>query len=192
MTGLRIHVAEQRDFILDVLGQEAFGAAQQDVGLDTDGAQFLHAVLGRLGLELLGRGDPGHERDVNEQAIGAAEFVPQLPDGLQERQATRCRRRFRPDFADHDVHVAGDFLHGGLDLVGDVRDHLYGLSQVVAAALLGDDLLVDAPGGEIVGLGQAGVGEAFVMAQVQVRLGAVVGDEDLAVLERGSWCRDRR
>jgi hypothetical protein len=36
------------------------------------------------------------------------------------------------------------------------------------------------------------VDEALVVAQVQVGLGAVVGDEHLAVLERATWCPDRR
>jgi hypothetical protein len=34
----------------------AVGAAQQDVGLDADLAQFLDRVLGRLGLQLAGGG----------------------------------------------------------------------------------------------------------------------------------------
>ena len=35
---LGLHVAEQGDLGLDVLAQEFFGAAQQDVGLDADGS----------------------------------------------------------------------------------------------------------------------------------------------------------
>ncbi len=62
-------------------------------------------------------------------------------------------------------------------------DDLDGFAEVVAAALLGDDLLVDAAGGEVVVAGELGVGEALVVAEVEVGLGAVVGDEDLAVLE---------
>ena len=71
-----------------------------------------------------------------------------------------------------------------LDLVGDVRDHLHGVAEVVAAPLLGDHRGVDLAGGDV-GLGrQVGVEEALVVADVEVGLGAVVGDEDLAVLER--------
>ena len=62
-------------------------------------------------------------------------------------------------------------------------DDLDGLAEVVAAAFLGDDLLVDAAGGEVVVAGEMGVGEAFVVAEVEVGLCAVVGDEDFAVLE---------
>ena len=64
-----------------------------------------------------------------------------------------------------------------------MRDDLHGLAEVVAAALLGDDLLVDAAGGEVVVAREPGVGEALVVAEVEVGLGAVVGDEDFAVLK---------
>ncbi len=71
-----------------------------------------------------------------------------------------------------------------LDFVGDMRDHLHRAAEIIAAALLADDRLVDLAGGEVVALAHPHVGEALVVAKVQVRLGAVVGDEHLAVLER--------
>ena len=37
-----------------------------------------------------------------------------------------------------------------LDGVGDVRDHLDGGAEIVAAPLLGEDVLVDAAGGDVV------------------------------------------
>ena len=79
-----------------------------------------------------------------------------------------------------------------LDLVGDVRDDLDRAAEVVAAALLGDDRLVDAAGRDVAELGQVLVDEALVVAEVEVGLGAVVGDEDLAVLVRATSCPDPR
>ena len=76
--GFHVHVAEQRDFFLHVLGNRAVAAAQQNVGLDTDGPQFLHAVLRRFGLELLRRADPGDQRDVHETRVIAPELVAEL------------------------------------------------------------------------------------------------------------------
>ena len=73
------------------------------------------------------------------------DVLAHLADGLQERQ--------RLDVADraadlHDDHVrapvAGDPPDALLDLVGDVGDDLDRAAEVVAAALLGDDRLVDA------------------------------------------------
>ena len=80
--------------------------------------------------------------------------------------------------------LVGLQAHAALDLVGDVRDDLHGVAEVLAAALAGDDLRVDLAGGDVRGLAQLDVEEALVVADVEVGLGAVVGDEDLAVLER--------
>ena len=52
---------------------------------------------------------------------------------------------------------------GALDGVGDVRDHLHRRPQVVAAALLGDHVLVDPPGGDVVRLRERLVDEALVV-----------------------------
>ncbi len=84
------------------------------------------------------------------------------------------------DCSDGARHAA----HGGLDLIGHVRNHLHGFSQVIAAPLARNDLLVDAPAGEVIGLRQRRVREALVVAQVEIGFGAIVGDEHLAVLER--------
>src|SRR3989304_4098591 len=68
---------------------------------------------------------------------------------------------------------------------GAGRPALDGAAEEVAAALLLDDGVVDLAHGEGGGLGQVFVDEALVMAEVEVGLGAVGGDEDLAVLVGG-------
>ena len=87
------------------------------------------------------------------------------------------------DLDQADVVAVGRLVDAALDLVGDVRNHLHGGTEVIAAALLADDRLVDLAGGDRILAGQAGTDEALVMAQVQVGLGTVVGDVDLTVLE---------
>ena len=74
--------------------------------------------------------------------------------------------------------------HAALDLVGDVRDDLHGVAEVLAAPLLGDDGRVDLAGRDVRRLAQVDVEESLVVPDVEVGLGAVVGHEDLAVLER--------
>jgi hypothetical protein len=51
------------------------------------------------------------------------------------------------------VGIAGAEEDASLDLVGDVRDHLYRAAKIVAATLLGEHLVVDAPGGEVIAPG---------------------------------------
>ena len=89
------------------------------------------------------------------------------------------------DLGDDDVDVVGgEPADAPLDLVGDVRDHLHGLAEVVAPALGGQHRLVDRAGGGVGVAGQVLVDEALVVPEVEVGLAAVVGDEHLAVLER--------
>ena len=76
-----------------------------------------------------------------------------------------------------------------LDLVGDVRDHLDGAAEVVAAALAPDHRVVDRPRRGVGGAARVHVGEALVVTQVEVGLRAVLGHEHLAVLERAHRAR---
>ena len=147
--GFRVHrrndpfdrnVAEQRDLLLEVPPDGPVGPAHDDVGLKTKGAQLLDGVLRRLGLQLSTRADVGHQRDVDECAVVPTYLVPQLPDGLQEREGLDVTHG-SADLDDDQISllglgVAADPL---LALGGDVRDALHGLAEVVAAAFLGDD-----------------------------------------------------
>jgi hypothetical protein len=65
-----------------------------------------------------------------------------------------------------------------------VRDDLHRLAEVIAAALLLDHLQIDTAGGVVVLARHARGREALVVAEVQIRLRAVIGHEDLTVLER--------
>jgi hypothetical protein len=158
------------------------GAAQQDVGLDAQAQQLLHRVLRRLGLELAGRRDVRHQREMHEQRALAAELVAELADRFEEGQAFDVAYR-AADLAQHEILVAVEI--GGdefLDRIGDVRDDLDGGAEILAAALAADHRRIDAPGGDAVAAPRGDAGVALVMAEIEIGLGAVIGDVDLAVL----------
>ena len=182
------HVAEERDLALDVGVEEPVGAAQQDVGLDADGPQVAHAVLRGLGLQLAGGADVGHQRQVDVERVLAADVEAELPDGLEERHALDVADR-AADLDEHDVDVLARLPDGVLDLVGDVRNDLHGAPEVVAAPLLLDHREVDLAGRPVAVARGHHAGEPLVMAQVEVGLGAVVGDVHLAVLVRAHRAR---
>ncbi len=71
-----------------------------------------------------------------------------------------------------------------LDFVGDVRNHLHGLAEIIAAPFLQDDVLVDLAAGEVVVPREDAIGETLVMAEVEIGLGAVVEHVNFAVLKR--------
>ena len=176
-----IDVAEQRDLLFEIGIEEPVGAAEQNVGLDADRAQVADAVLRRLRLQLAGRADKRHERQMDVERVLAPDVLAELADGLEERQAFDVADR-AADFDKHDVDVGGDGADAVLDLVGDVGNHLDGAPQIIAAALLLNHRLVDLAGRPVVVSRRLRVGEALVVAQIEVGLCAVIGDVDLAVL----------
>ena len=113
--------------------------------------------------------------------VVARQVVAQLADRLEERQALDVADR-AADLAQHEVEAVIALADEVLDGVGDVRDHLDGGAEIIAAPLAREDILIDAAGGDVVLLGGRTPGEALVMAEVEIGLRAVVGHEHLAVL----------
>ena len=112
-------------------------------------------MLGRLGLHLAGRRDVGHQRQVDEDGCVARQLVAELADRLEERQALDVADG-AADLDEHEVDALIAVDHELLDRVGDVRNDLHGGAQVVAAPLLGEDVLIDAARGDVVRLAFAG------------------------------------
>ncbi|MNT08209.1 hypothetical protein D3C72_1429440 [compost metagenome] len=180
-------IGEQRNLGALVVRDRAVGTAQQRGRRDADFTQFLHRVLGRLGLQLAGAGNERHQRQVHEGSVVAAHAQAHLARGFQERQRFDVAHG-TADFHQRHVGLAvvrgsGALLDEGLDLVGDMRDHLHGLAQVFAAALLADHRFVDLAGGEVVRLAHLGRDETLVVAEIEVGFSTVFRDKHLAMLE---------
>ena len=75
-------VAEEGDFLQDVLRNGGVAAADDDVGLDAQGQQLLGRVLGGLALQFAGAGNGDDEGDVDEHHVLAAPLGGHLADGL--------------------------------------------------------------------------------------------------------------
>src|SRR5215467_13791517 len=125
---------------------------------------------------------------MNEDGVFAANLIPHLADCLEERQ--------RLDVADGapylDYDDVGRVGHGAdcvLDFVRDVRNDLDRLAQIVSPSLLVDDREINPTRGPVARLGQDGVGEAFVVTEIEVGFGSIIGYEDLPVLEGGHRSR---
>ena len=173
-----------RDLALQVVAERLLAAAHDHVGLDAAAAQFGDRVLRRLGLLLAGRTDERHQRHVDVADVVAPGFLAELTDRLEERKDLDVADGAADLGDDHVDVVGGQAMDAPLDLVGDVRDDLHGLAEVVAATLGGEHRLVDRSGRGIGVAGQRLVDEPLVVAEIEVGLATVVGDEHLAVLER--------
>ena len=145
------HVAEQRDLVALVLGQGMLAAAQQEVGLDAQAGQFAHRVLGRLGLELARRRHIGHQGHVDRTGPLTPQFVAQLAQRFDKRQAFDIADR-PADLAQYEIQPVGVGLGKFLDRVGDVRNDLHGGAKIITAAFTDDDVAVDAARSDVVRL----------------------------------------
>ena len=182
---VQIHIAERGHLHPHLVVQMAFRAEHEDIGLYAHSLQLLYAVLCRFGLHFFGRLQVGHVGQVYRHRV-AAQLPAQLADGLHKRRTL--------DVADGAAHLRDDKIqllvglvlaqHAPLDLVRDMRHHLYGLAQVVSPSFAVDNGLVDSPGGDAVVAGGVDIGETLVVPQIQVRLHAVHGDIALAVFVR--------
>ena len=178
----RLDVAEQRDLMAHIVGQRAVRAADEDIRLDAEGEQLLDGMLRGLALELAAAGDGDDERNVDKEDVSSPLFRRDLTDRFKERLAFDVAHRT----ADlRDAHVGLAVVHGvdaAFDLVSDVRNDLHRAAEVAALPLAVEDAPVDLAGGDGSVRVQRLIHEALVVAEVQVGLRAVVGDEDLAVL----------
>ena len=183
-----VNVGHQGDLLLQPLRDLPVATQDDGVRDDTDATQLRDGVLGRLGLQLAGRCQVGNQGDVDEEDVLAADLVADLAGRLEERLGLDVTDG-ATDLGDDDIRDdavgvrCGLGEDAGLDLVGDVRDDLHGLAEELTATLLGDDGGVHLAGGDVRVLGEAPVEETLIVPQVEVGLGAVIGDEDLTVLK---------
>ncbi len=181
--GVGPHVAEKRQLLTLLRGDRPLGAADEDIGRDADRAQFLHRMLRGLRLQLSAGLDIGQQRQVHEDALAARLVLAELADRLEEGQPLDVADG-AADLAEHEVDLILADRDEILDLVGDVGNHLDGLAEVVAAPLLLEHVGVDPARRDRVGHPRRHAREALVMPEVEVGFRPVIGDEDLAMLER--------
>ncbi len=103
-------------------------AANQHVRLDTDLTQLPDRMLSRLGFELCGSLQIGHQRQMDKQAVLFSGFHRKLANGFKERQALDIADR-TADLGDYHVDIAlAQLANDALDFVGDMGNDLDGLA----------------------------------------------------------------
>ena len=180
---LRRHIAEQGDLVPHLLGHRPVAAAEDHIRLDAQAQQLLYRMLGGLALGLPGAGNGDDEGDMEVKHILPPHLSGHLTDGLQEGLGLDVSHR-AADLGDDHVHLlpAANPVDALLDLTGDVWDDLDRAPQEGPLTLPAEDGPVDLSGGDGGVHRQIFVGEPLVMAQVQVGLRPVLGNEHLPVL----------
>ena len=110
---------------------------------------------------------------MNKNRVVVADLQCELADGFEKRQALDVAGR-AADFRDDDVGLGffGEDVDAVFDFIRDVRNHLHGLAEIFSLALVIEHGLINLAAREIVQAREFDVGEAFVMAEVEVGLRA--------------------
>ena len=144
-------VGEQRNLAPLFFRQWAIATTHHHIGLDTDLAQLLDAVLGGLGFYFTDGRQIRHQREVDITDVFAPLLNTHLANRFEKRQRLDVAHRSADfDDAHFGVHRAGN--NRVLDFVGDMRDHLHGRAEVITAAFFVDHAFINLTGGEVVGL----------------------------------------
>ena len=176
-------IAEKGNLAAQFRRQRVFRAAHDDIRPHTALLEGLHRVLGGLGLEFLGGAQIRDERQVDGHGVLFRQFPLQLANRFHEGLGFHVADG-PADFRQDDIVLSGaaQQQHPTFDFVRNMRDDLHGFPQVGALALLGNDRVINLAGGYVVGLGSIDAQEAFIVSEVQVGLGAILGHIAFAML----------
>ena len=127
---------------------------------------------------------------MDEDRVVVTNLERELADGFEKRQALDVAGRAANLGDDHiGPGLLTQHVHALLDLVSHVWDNLHGLAEVFPLAFVIEDRLIHLTARQVVKPRQLHAGKPLVMAQVEVRLRAVVEHIDFAVLERAHRAR---
>ena len=127
---------------------------------------------------------------MDEAAVFPSLLQTHLTDGFKEGLALDIAGGAADLGNDHiGLGRGGQIIDVALDLVGDVGDNLYRLPQICALTLLVQHVPVHFTGGQVGVLVQVFVDKTLIVTQIQIGLGAVIGHEHLAVLQRAHGAR---
>ena len=146
---VRGNVTHMRNLALEPSAQWLLASTHNDVWLDTARTQFSHAVLRRLCLLFAAWANERHQGHVQVTDIVTASFITELTDGLQEGQNLDVTNG-SAHFSNHNICVfSGDAPDTTLDFVGDVRNDLNSLAEVITTSFSSQNSLVDTAGRRI-------------------------------------------
>ena len=161
------------------------GPTYDDIRLDTDSLQLFYARLRRFRFHFTGSFQIWNQGNVDQNGVLVSDIVLELADRLQERLAFDIADG-SADLNDGNTLLVYFFsaVETALDFVCNVRNDLYGASAEITVAFFLQNRPVYFSGRHVGIFIQALVNETLVVAKIQVCLCAVIGNENLAVLNR--------
>ena len=115
--------------------------------------------------------------------VVSACFVAELANGFKEREdlnVTYCSTHFRDD---NISFVCGNSADTTLDFIGDVRNNLHGLSEIITTAFRSQNCLVNGTCCCIGTTCQILINESFIVTKVEVCFAAVISYEHFTMFK---------
>src|SRR5262245_11388845 len=119
-------------------------------------------MLGGLGLQFSRSGNEWDQGQMDEDRIFSPNFITHPPDCVEERQRFNIAHG-APNLDYDDVVIVRHRPDRILDFIGYVWNDLDRLAKIIPTPLLGDNREVYTAGRPVIGLGQPGVRESFVV-----------------------------
>lgn len=180
------HLARIGDLLNSCLLQGCLAAACNDVRSETSTTDITDGPLCRLGLLL--RANQRNIADLDLKEVVLANSSLELSHGLNEWCALDVSNS-TAQFDDTDIRLPsrlihrnlGDLLNPVLDFIRQMGDDLHSLSEVISTTLLGDDMVVDLAGGDIVVTAKSNAKIALIVSKIQICFCTVVANEHFTV-----------
>jgi len=162
--GFFINIAEQSQLIFHFIRQGPFCTANDDIRLNANTAQFFDTVLCRFCLQFAGSANVRYQCNVNVEHVVTADFLLDLTDCFEERQAfdiAYSTANFRND--DIGIIVIPYAIYTFFNFIGNVGNDLDGVAQIIAAPFFLQYRPVNFTGRNVRVLAQVNVDKAFIM-----------------------------
>ena len=180
-----IHIAEESDLFLHFIRHPLFHTAGDNIRMDPQPLQFVDAVLGRFCFRFAGSMEIRHEGAVNIEDIIGADFPFHLTDGFQKGLGLNIADG-TADLGDHHIGIAffARTQNAFFDLIGHMRNHLHRTAEIITATFFFQNGVINLAAGGVAVFGEIDINKTFIMTDIQIGFGAVVGDENFTVLIR--------
>ena len=123
---------------------------------------------------------------MDKEHVFTTQLVTNLASSFNERLALDIADG-AADFGDDDIWprlLVGLEAHPSLDFIGDVRNDLNRVSEVLAPSLFANDFLINLASRDIRCSREVDIQEAFVVTDIKICFCPIIGDENLTMLER--------
>src|SRR4030095_13290251 len=128
--------------------------------------------------------DERNQCPVHDEHVADPSLELKLPNGLQKRQSFNVTGG-SAYFRDEDIGFGGclDRADPILDFIGDVRNYLDRLAEIITAALVRENGFVDLATGDVVGPSEHAICETLVVSKIKVGLCSISQHIDFTMLE---------